>query len=79
MIWEVSILTLCIYGLIREGDVLKVTAITSLLAFPAILLFVKVGASDIVLFLLAIEAVPFAFSLLILRTAGVRNYRVMWK
>lgn len=79
MIWEAALLAICLYGLMREGDVLKIAAIVSLLAFPAIMLFAKAGAGEIVLLLLAVEAVPFAFSLLVLRVSGVRNYRVMWK
>jgi hypothetical protein len=79
MIWEIGLLVVCLYGLMKEGDVLKVAAIVSLLAFPAMMLFAQAGASDIVMVVLAIEAVPFAFSLLVLKVAGVRNYRVMWK
>ena len=79
MIWEFVILAICLYGLMKEGDVLKVAAVVSLLAFPALMLFAKTGASEVVLLLLAVEAVPFAFSLLVLKVAGVRNYRVMWK
>jgi len=79
MIWEAGLLVICLYGLMKEGDVLKVAAIVSLLAFPAIMLFAQAGASGIVLMVLAVEAVPFAFSLLVLKVAGVRNYRVMWK
>ena len=79
MIWEAAMLVVCLYGLMKEGNVLKIAAIVSLLAFPALMLFIKAGASKIVLLLLAVEAVPFAFSLLVLHIAGVRNYRVMWK
>jgi hypothetical protein len=79
VIWESALIALCLYGLMREGDVLKVAAIVSILAFPALMLFVKGGADEAVLLLLAMEAVPFAFALLILKVSGVRNYRVMWK
>ncbi|MBR9689391.1 MAG: hypothetical protein GOV01_00640 [Candidatus Altiarchaeota archaeon] len=79
MIVEVAILSLCLYGLMKEGDVLKVAAIVSLISFPAVMLFTRAGAENLVLLVLVIEAVPFAFSLLILKIAGVRNYRVMWK
>ena len=79
MIVESAIVALCLYGLMKEGDLIKVAAIISFLAFPPIMLFAKAGASSTVLLLLAIEAVPFAFSLLILKVSGIRDYRVMWK
>ena len=79
MIAESAILALCLYGLVKTDDILKVAALVSFLAFPAILLFAKAGASNLVLLVLAIEAVPFAFSLLIMKFLGVRNYKVIWK
>ncbi len=79
MIAEAAIFAVCLYGLMREGDILKVAAIVSFLAYPAILLFAKAGAEQAVLLILAIEAVPFAFSILLLKIVGRRNYRVMWK
>ena len=79
MIVESAIIALCLYGLMRADDILKVAALVSFLAFPAIIMFAEAGASDLVLIVLAIEAVPFAFSLLIMKFLGVRNYKVIWK
>ena len=79
MIIESAILTLCIYGLMREGNVIKVAAIIGLLASPAILMFAKAGAERIVLLLLVLEAVPFAFALLLAHVYDKRDYRVMWE
>lgn len=75
MIWEIATLAVCLYGLMREGDVLKVAAVVSMLAYPALMLFSEAGAGQVVLLLLAIEAVPFAFALLVLRRSGLRDYR----
>lgn len=79
MIVESAILALCLYGLMKEDDILKVAALVSFLAFPAVLLFAKAGASNLVLIVLALEAVPFAFSLLLMKFLGVRNYKGVWK
>jgi small neutral amino acid transporter SnatA (MarC family) len=79
VIWESALLAVCLYGLMKEDDVLRVAATVSILAFPALMLFTRAGAGDIVMLLLAVEAVPFAFSLLVMKVAGVRNYRRLWK
>ncbi|MBR9679671.1 MAG: hypothetical protein GOU99_01310 [Candidatus Altiarchaeota archaeon] len=79
MIAESAILVMCVYGLMREDHLLKIAAITSLLAFPAIMLFAKAGSGTIVLLLLALEAVPFAFSILLMHSSGEKRYRRLWK
>jgi len=79
VIEEFAIIALCIYGLLREGDVVKVAAIVSLLAYPALLLFTKSGCEELVLLILGMEAVPFAFALFLLRILNRRDFRVMWK
>jgi len=79
VIEEFAILALCIYGLLREGDVVKIAAIMSMLAYPSLLLFTKAGCEKIVLLLLGMEAVPLAFALLLLRILNQRDFRVMWK
>ena len=79
MMVESGIIALCLYGLMKGGDMLKVAAIVSFFALPAIMLFAKSGAGDIVLFVLALEAVPFAFSLTLIKFLGIRNYGRIWK
>lgn len=76
---ETLLLTFCIYGLMRSGNALKMAAFTSFLAYPSILLFTKAGASGPVLLLLALEAVPLAFALLLVRVYGKVNFRRLWK
>ena len=72
---ETLILVACIYGLMKSDSLLKVAAFTSFLAYPAIFMFVKAGAQNLVLLLLAIEAVPFAFGLLIVHVFGAGNLK----
>ncbi len=79
MIVESAILTLCVYGLMKHGNLLKVAAIVSFISFPALILFAKTGSENLVLLILALEAVPFAFSLLILKLSKHKDYREMWK
>ena len=67
MMVETLLLVLCIYGLIKSDNIVKVAAFTSFLAYPAILMFAKAGAQSLVILMLAIEAVPLAFSLLLVR------------
>ncbi|MBR9680410.1 MAG: hypothetical protein GOU98_01135 [Candidatus Altiarchaeota archaeon] len=75
MIYELGILAISIYGLIKYDDLIKVAALTSLITLPAIMLLVKSGAQNLVLLMLVIEAVPFAFSLLLLKKLKTRYYR----
>ena len=79
MIVESAILSLCVYGLMKHGNMLKVAAIVNFISFPALLLFARTGSENIVLIILALEAVPFAFSLLILKLSKHKDYREMWK
>jgi len=67
---ETLILVACIYGLMKSDNLVKVAAFTSFLAYPAIFMFAKAGAQNLVLLLLAIEAVPFAFGLLLVHIFG---------
>ena len=75
MIYELALLAVSIYGLIKYDDLIKVAALTSLITLPPIMLLVKSGAENLVLLLLVIEAVPFAFSLLLLKKLKTRYYR----
>ncbi|MBR9681811.1 MAG: hypothetical protein GOV00_03360 [Candidatus Altiarchaeota archaeon] len=75
MMIETLMLVICIYGLMRSDTLIKVAAFTSFLAYPAIVMFTKSGAQPLVLLLLAIEAVPFAFGLLLVRVFGVGDLK----
>ena len=75
MMIETLILIACIYGLMKSDNLVKVAAFTSFLAFPAIIMFAKAGAQNLVLLLLAIEAVPFAFGLLLVHIFGTNNLK----
>lgn len=79
MIYELLILSLSIYGLMKYDDLIKVAALTNLMSLPALMLFVKTGAENLSLLLLAIEAVPFAFSILLMKKMGRRYYRRLYR
>jgi glycerol-3-phosphate acyltransferase PlsY len=79
MIVETVCLALCIYGLMKCDHVVKVAALISCMSFPAVMMFARAGAPDLVLLVLAIEAVPLAFALLLLRVLDQKNYRRLWE
>ena len=79
MIVESAILSLCIYGLMKHGNLLRVATMVSFISYPALILFTKTGSENLVLLLIALEAVPFAFSLLMLKLSKHKDYREMWK
>lgn len=78
MIVESLFLVLCIYGLMKSDSVVKMAAFTSFLAYPAVLMFAKAGAPDLVLLLLVVEAVPLAFALLLVHILDRPNFRGLW-
>ncbi|HDR53748.1 MAG TPA: hypothetical protein ENN60_03730 [archaeon] len=79
MIVETLFLSICIYGIARSGNTLKIAAFISFLAYPALLLLTKAGEADLVLLLLAFETVPLAFALLLAKVHGKLDFRRLWK